>query len=45
VLVPVQFVGGLTSNASPSTNETKHPAEGSQSLDASARQLVVGWPA
>jgi hypothetical protein len=30
VLVPVQFAGGLTSNASSSTNETKHPAEGSQ---------------
>jgi hypothetical protein len=30
VLVPVQFAGGLTSNASSSTNEMKHPAEGSQ---------------
>jgi hypothetical protein len=30
VLVPIQFAGGLTSNASSSTNETKHPAEGSQ---------------
>ena len=30
MLVPVQFAGGLTSKASSSTNETKHPAEASQ---------------
>jgi hypothetical protein len=30
MLVPIQFAGGLTPNASSSTNETKHPAEGSQ---------------